>query len=103
MNVDQARTLRECAVDLIRASDLCDGSPEARESAVYRVHNVVKELQTVESWLAVRARQKCSSAVWRAKNSPVLSPPGRAFEGSLVTADGESAGGGTVTSTERAA
>lgn len=65
---DQGRLLRECAVDLIRASDLYEGEHAARESAHARVLSVLRELERVEAAFRKRSKQKCSSAVWRAKS-----------------------------------
>lgn len=53
----RARILRECAVDLIRASDLADANDfTAVDSAARRVRHVIAELEIVAPQLRCRAQ-----------------------------------------------
>lgn len=53
---DRGRVLRECAVDLIRASDLVDGSLAATESAHRRLRRVQRDLMELEHDVATRVK-----------------------------------------------
>jgi hypothetical protein len=53
---ERARILRECAVDLIRASDLADGDDFAAvDSAARRIRHVIAELENVAPQIRSRA------------------------------------------------
>jgi hypothetical protein len=54
---ERARVLRECAVDLIRASDLADGDDfPAVDSAARRIGHVIAELETMSTQIRNRAQ-----------------------------------------------
>lgn len=54
---ERARVLRECAVDLIRASDLVDGDDfPAVDSAARRIRHVIAELECVALQIRYRAQ-----------------------------------------------
>jgi hypothetical protein len=63
-----ARLLRECAVDLIRASDLANGDEfPAVDSASRRVRHVIAELETMAPQIRNRAQWLERLAAARAK------------------------------------
>jgi hypothetical protein len=54
---ERARILRECAVDLIRASDLTDGDDfPAVDSAARRIEHVITELELLAPQIRSRAQ-----------------------------------------------
>lgn len=52
--MNRGRVLRECAVDLIRASDLLEGSREAQLSAETRLYRVIADLEAERANLSKR-------------------------------------------------
>lgn len=54
---ERARVLRECAVDLIRASDLADSHDfPAVDSAARRIRHVIAELELLSQHVRCRAQ-----------------------------------------------
>ena len=66
-----ARVLRECAVDLIRASDLADGDEfPAVDSAARRVRHVIAELEVMAPQIRSRAQWLERLAAAQTKQEP---------------------------------
>lgn len=60
-----ARILRECAVDVIRTSDLLTGSQEAMLSAETRLFRVIADLEAVRANLSQRLHGTSSASELR--------------------------------------
>ena len=52
--MNRGRVLRECAVDLVRASDLLDGTREAQLTAETRLFRVIADLEAERAHLSQR-------------------------------------------------
>lgn len=63
-SLDRPRILRECAVDLIRASDLIeqDATLAALESGHRRIRNVISELADIAAVVDARLRRLRAAA-----------------------------------------